>query len=201
VLAKKLDVELINRAVSGCSNFFQLDTFYEDSVNIKPADIVVFAFSTPWRDRFQLPISYSNILEPVKGPWLGNFKLFEENHRRTAIADFFYTLSVIEKLEDLYNLRIIKFNAFHNVFEDATEDDLKKFQFKNFIGLHTPGNTLLDVLTDNWGNPVPRISDHSKWKPTKNSHLFTRNSHPNEEGHKVIANWLQNENRTSWTLE
>jgi hypothetical protein len=74
--------------------------------------------------------------------------------------------------------------------QDALEEDLKKFNFDKFIGLNTPGNTLLDVLTDNWGNATPRISDHSKWKPEINSHLFTQNSHPNIEGHKKIAEWL-----------
>lgn len=194
VLAKKLGAELINRGISGCSNFVQLDQLWVDSEQIQPDDLVIFGFSTPWRDRFVIPYEHKSITAPNRGPSILNAKLFENNTLRIPTVDFFYTLSVIEKLEAIHGFKVIKFNSFHNVFTDPISPaDLNKFKFDRFIGLHTPGNTLLDVLTDNWGNPVPRISDHSKWIPEVNKHLFTAKSHPNVQGHIVIAEWLHSQ--------
>lgn len=191
VLAKKLGIELINRAISGCSNFVQVDQLWVDSENIQPDDIVLFGFSTPWRDRFIIPYDHKSILDKLRGPRILNWNTFKYDNERIAVADFFYTLSIIEKLEEVYNFKVIKFNNFHDVLvKDAYKKDLIKFKFNNFIGLHTPGNTLLDVLTDNWGNPTPRISDHSQWIPEVNKHLFTHRSHPNIAGHIKIAEWL-----------
>jgi hypothetical protein len=191
VLAKKLNVKLINRAISGCSNFVQLDQLWMDCGNISPDDLVLFGITTPLRDRFMIPHLAPEFLKETRGPGLVNRSLLNDNSNvRVSIADTFYTLSVLEKIEKMYNLNIIKFNLFHNPLQDASEEDLKKFNFDKFIGLNTPGNTLLDLLTDNWSNPIPRISDHSKWKPEINGHLFTRNSHPNIEGHKKISEWL-----------
>lgn len=191
VLAKQLNVTLINRAISGCSNFVQLDQLWLDCTDIKSDDLVLFGITTPLRDRFMIPHLTPEFLNEYRGPGLVNRSLFRDHpHTRICTIDTFYTLSVIEKIEKMYNLNIIKFNLFHNPLQDASEEDLKKFNFDNFIGLNTPGNTLLDVLTDNWGNSIPRISDHSKWKPEVNGHLFTRQSHPNIEGHKKIAEWI-----------
>lgn len=191
VLAKKLGAELINRGISGCSNFVQLDQLWVDSEHIQPDDLVIFGFSTPWRDRFIIPHAHKSIIAPNTGPCILNSKLFADEDKRIAVVDFFYTLSVIEKLEAVHGFGVVKFNSFHNVFTDPISPaDLNKFKFDRFIGLHTPGNTLLDVLTDNWGNPIPRISDHSKWRSEVNRHLFTARSHPNVQGHNVIADWL-----------
>jgi hypothetical protein len=191
VLANKLNSELINRAISGCSNFVQLDQLWLDCIDISPDDLVLFGITTPMRDRFMIPHVAPEFLRKTRGPGLINRSLLTDHpDTRICVIDMFYTLSVIEKIEKLYNLNIIKFNLFHNTLQDVLAEDLKKFNFDKFIGLNTPGNTLLDVLTDNWGNPIPRISDHSKWKPEVNSHLFTQNSHPNNEGHKKIAQWL-----------
>jgi hypothetical protein len=191
VLANKLNSELINRAISGCSNFVQLDKLWLDCIDISPDDLVLFGITTPMRDRFMIPHVAPEFLRKTRGPGLINRSLLTDHpDTRICVIDTFYTLSVIEKIEKLYNLNIIKFNLFHNPLQDVLAEDLKKFNFDKFIGLNTPGNTLLDVLTDNWGNPIPRISDHSKWKPEVNSHLFTQNSHPNIEGHKKIAQWL-----------
>jgi hypothetical protein len=192
VLAKELGVPLINRAISGCSNFVQLDQLWMDSAAILPDDLVLVGLTTPWRDRFMIPHFAPEFIKDTRGPGLVDRTLLNGHPRsRVALVDFFYTLSVIEKIEKIHTLNIIKFNLFHNALQDASEEDLKKFNFNKFIGLNTPGNTLLDVLTDNWGNSIPRISDHSKWVPEVNSHLFTRNSHPNIEGHKKIATWLR----------
>jgi hypothetical protein len=194
VLAKKLNVTLTNRAISGCSNFVQLDQLWLDCTNMSSDDLILFGITTPLRDRFMIPHLAPEFLRKTRGPGLINRSLLHDHpDTRICTIDTFYTFSVLEKLEKMYNLNIVKFNLFHDPLQDASEEDIKKFNFNNYIGLATPGNTLLDILTDNWGNGVPRISDHSNWKPEVNSHLFTRKSHPNIEGHKKIAEWLENE--------
>lgn len=196
VLAKELDVKLINRGISGCSNFVQLDKLFLDAPSIKKDDIVLFGLTTAWRDRFMIPHLTPEFLKDTLGPALIHRELVSGKHdvKKIATIDLFYVMSIIEKIELLFNIKVIKFNLFHDVLSESAEFDKTLFKFENFIGLETHGNTLLDVLTDNWGNKISRISDHSKWKPpTEYKHLFTQNSHPNIEGHKKIAVWLEAE--------
>jgi hypothetical protein len=196
-LAKKLNAELINRAISGCSNFVQLDKLLLDAPNIAADDIVLFGLTTSWRDRFILPYDCPDFFKDTKGPGVLNRELLDERKFRVSkipTIDLFYVLSVIEKIESNFNINVVKFNLFHDAIAESTPLDKKLFKFNNFIGLDTPGNTLLDMLTDNWGNSIKRISDHSKWAPPeKHKHLFTEKSHPNIEGHKKIAVWLEAE--------
>jgi hypothetical protein len=195
-LAKKLNAELINRGISGCSNFVQLDKLLLDAPNIAANDIVLFGLTTPWRDRFMLPHECPTFFKDTRGPSMLNRELITENFPifKIPTIDLFYVLSVIEKIESNFNIKVVKFNAFHDSIIESTYIDKKLFKFNNFIGLNTPGNTLLDMLTDNWGNAIKRISDHSKWTPPeKYKHLFTEQSHPSIEGHKRIAEWLETE--------
>ena len=195
-LAKKLNVELVNRGISGCSNFVQLDKLLLDAPTIAFDDIVLFGLTTAWRDRFMIPHEYPNFVKDTRGPSILNRELINEKYRVSKIPtmDLFYVLSVIEKIESSFDITVVKFNLFHDTIAESTPTDKNLFKFDKFIGLGTPGNTLLDVLTNNWGNPIARISDHSKWTPpTEYAHLFTKKSHPNIEGHKKIAEWLEAE--------
>ena len=195
-LARKLDVELINRGISGCSNFVQLDKLFLDASSIKKDDIVLFGLTTAWRDRVTIPYTCPEYLKDTRGPALLHRELVSEkyNLEKTATIDLFYVLSVIEKIEKIFNIKVVKFNLFHDSIAESLEEDKNFFKFDNFIGLGFDGNTVLDVLTDNWGNKISRISDHSKWKPpVEYKHLFTQKSHPNIEGHKKIAVWLEAE--------
>lgn len=197
-LARKLDLELINRGISGCSNFVQLDKLFLDAPSIKKDDIVLFGLTTAWRDRVTIPYTCPEYLKDTRGPALLHRELVSKkyNLEKTATIDLFYVLSVIEKIEKIFNIRVVKFNLFHDSIAESLEEDKNFFKFDNFIGLGFDGNTVLDVLTDNWGNKISRISDHSKWKPpVEYKHLFTQKSHPNIEGHKKIAVWLETELR------
>ena len=187
-LARQLSVDLINRGISGCSNFVQLDKLFLDAPSIKKDDIVLFGLTTAWRDRVTMPYTCPEYLKDIRGPALIHRELVSGKHdlKKIATIDLFYVLSVIEKIELLFNIKVIKFNLFHDALSEASEFDKTLFKFENFIGL--------DILTDNWGNKINRIADHSKWKPpVEYKHLFTQNSHPNIEGHKKIAVWLENE--------
>jgi hypothetical protein len=193
-LAKNINANLINRGISGCSNFVQLDKLWLDAPNIDKNDIVIFGLTTFMRDRFTIPHSCPQLVSDSRGPTLIHRELVNGTYDiiKVAIVDLFYVLSVIEKIEEIYNIKVIKFNLFHNILSEATENDRKLFKFNNFIGSTHLGNTLLDVLTDNWGNDKPRIADHSKWKaPKECQYLFTEKSHPSLEGHKLIAKWLE----------
>jgi hypothetical protein len=195
-LANALNVELINRGISGCSNFVQLDKLFLDAPSIKEDDIVLFVLTTAWRDRVTIPYTCPEYLKDTRGPALLHRELVSKKHNleKTATIDLFYVLSVIEKIEKIFNIKVVKFNLFHDSIAESLEEDKEFFKFDNFIGLGVNGNTILDVLTDNWGNKISRISDHSKWKPpAEYKHLFTQKSHPNIEGHKKIAVWLATE--------
>lgn len=194
-LAKQLDIPLINRGISGCSNFVQLDKLWLDAPNIKSTDIVLFGITTSWRDRYTMPGTVPQYFKDTRGPAILNRELVGNyQEERIATIDLFYVLSAIEKIEKIFNIRVVKFNLFHDSITESLEEDKKFFKFDNFIGLGVNGNTILDVLTDNWGNKISRISDHSKWKPpAEYKHLFTQQSHPNIEGHKKIAVWLATE--------
>lgn len=195
-LANALNVELINRGISGCSNFVQLDKLFLDAPSIKEDDIVLFGLTTAWRDRVTIPYTCPEYLKDTRGPALLHRELISKKHNleKTATIDLFYVLSVIEKIEKIFNIKVVKFNLFHDSIAESLEEDKEFFKFDNFIGLGVNGNTILDVLTDNWGNKISRISDHSKWKPpAEYKHLFTQKSHPNIEGHKKIALWLETE--------
>jgi hypothetical protein len=94
--------------------------------------------------------------------------------------------------EWIYNYRQFAKDDTDYFYLEASAEEKEIFKFSNFIGLGIQGNTLIDVLTDNWGKFNHRISDHSKWTPPKKfRHLFTAKSHPNAEGHKIISQWLE----------
>lgn len=189
-IARQLDIPLINRAISGCSNFVQLDQLYMDSENISRNDIVLFGCSSPWRDRWSIPTYGPDFLKDNKGPALVDRNLITSETHRVGVVDFFYTISVIKQLQEIYKFKIISFNSFHNVLRDASFEDRIKFNFENFIGLKESGNTLLNVLSDSWGEN-DGIDDHTIWTPPAElEYLFTRKRHPSIEGHKKIAKWL-----------
>jgi len=192
ILSKELNVELTNRAISGCSNFVQLDQLFMDSENISPGDLVLFGFSSPWRDRWSIPTYGPDFLKSTKGPSLVDRTLIKSETHRVGIVDFFYTLSVLTRLQATYNFKVVAFNSFHNVLKNASNEDIVKFNFDNFVGIKEPGNTLLNVLSDTWGDN-DGIDDHTVWIPPLGlEYLFTKQKHPSIEGHKKIAKWLYN---------
>ncbi len=190
VLAKERGVELINRGISGCSNFVQLDQLYIDSNTISHDDMVLFGITSPWRDRWSIPHQGPDFLKPSRGPALVDRTLINSETHRVGVVDFFYTLSVIKQLQEIHKFKVVAFNLFHNVLQDAAVEDLEKFNFDNFIGLKEKGNTVLNVLADSWGEQDGN-HNHCAWTPpVRLEHLFTVNRHPSAEGHKKIAKWL-----------
>lgn len=191
-LAKTLKLDLTNRGISGCSNYVQLDRLWLDAPQISKDDIVIFGLTTTWRDRYSLPSICPECISKTRGPTMLHRDLvYKEKSNRIATIDLFYILSSIEKIEEIFGITVIKINLFHDVLLEANADDQKLFKFKNYIGLGTPGNTLIDLLAGNWGSSSTRIVDHSKWSPpVTHSHLFTAKSHPSIEGHKFISSWF-----------
>jgi len=191
VLAKKLNCELTNRAVSGCSNFSQIDKLIEDSKHIESDDIVLFGITSFYRDRPKISVYFKDLIPKTQGPALGDRELLLNSDLAVIGSyDIFYTLSIIDSIEKIKNIKIIKFNAFHNFMDDCNIKHLMKFN--NFISLHQPSNTLINLLDNTWGKiDGTNFVDHSKWSPPeKYRENFTRQSHPSIIGHKKIANWL-----------
>jgi len=196
VLANRLNVKLINRGISGCSNLVQLDKLFKDAPNIDPKDIVIFVLTSSLRDRFQIPLHYKEFVKDSRGPTLGDRTLFKSsNMYEIPTADIFYVLSTIEKIENLHNIKIVKINAFHNFMDNCPNEERYKFQFKNFLGLHSKNNTILDILSDNWlSDNHNKTEDHNKWTPpVEYQKYFTKKSHPSVEGHKKLSDWFYKE--------
>lgn len=194
LLAKKLNIKITNRAVSGCSNFVQLDRLFTDAKNIGKDDIVIFCLTSSLRDRFQIPLHYPEFVKDSRGPTLGDRSMFNsDNMYEIPTADIFYVLSAIEKIENIYGIKIVKINAFHNFMDNC--NDTAKFNFKNFLGLHFKNNTMLDILSNNWlSDDHNKVFDHNKWSPPKQfKKYFTKKSHPSIQGHKKLCEWFYKE--------
>jgi len=189
-LSQILKCELTNRAVPGSSNFPQIDNLISDLPNIQQDDLVFFGITSSLRERAYLPIRvskfYNNLIKKERyslgGQWLvETSKLNDTKHLETT--DFLFTVAMLEKLEQIHNIRIIKFNAFA---------EMQCPSAKHFIGNNVPGNTLLHLVTDNWGIAgIDLFNAHNYPETVKiNSKLLTKKYHPNYQGHTKIAEWI-----------
>jgi hypothetical protein len=189
-LSQILNCELTNRAVSGTSNFPQIDNLIADIDQIQKDDLVFFGITSALRERSWLFSRAKEFYKTLKtkeeyslgGQWLvETSKLEDTDHLEKT--DFLFTVAMLEKLEEIYNIKIIKFNAFA---------EMQCPSAKNFIGNNIPGNTLLHLVTDNWGVAgVDLFKAHIRADPTGiNSKLLTKRCHPNYQGHTKIARWI-----------
>jgi hypothetical protein len=189
-LAKILDCELTNRAVPGTSNFPQIDMLVSDLPNINTNDLIFFGITSPLRERFWLAERAKKFFIRLRrkeqvslgGQWLVETnKIHDIDHLN--YTDFLFTVAMLEKLEQLHNIKIIKFNAFIDM----------QCNVKNFIGHNTPGNSLLHLITGNWGKKnvnltKAHVNSNNNYKDY--GHLVTSKLHPNFKGHTKIAEWM-----------
>lgn len=189
-LSKMLNCDLKNRAVSGTSNFPQIDMLVADLPNINTDDLVFFGITSPLRERIRLADrakKFFTRLQHKEKVALGGQWLVETNKihdiKHLEYTDFLFTVAMLEKIEQLHNIKIIKFNAFIDVQCDV----------KNFIGHDTPGNSLLHLVTGNWGKEninlaQAHVNANNNYKDYGN--LVTSKLHPNFKGHTKIAEWM-----------
>jgi hypothetical protein len=189
-VAKHLNLDYINYARCGSSNYLQLDRLMMLAHNnsIRSDDIILFGLTTTSRDRISIvprdwPNNSVNIIDPElmsKSPWT----VFEYH-------DLFFILSTLELISQQFNVPIIKFHLFDNIFNSNVPTNIK-YPHNNFLGWGYKNNTLLDILDDTWLHEIGRpIVHHSKITPKSGyEDLYTWNGHPSILGHKKIAKWF-----------
>jgi hypothetical protein len=193
-LANMLEIEYVNRAVSGSGNFPQVDKLLTDTRSFEKQDIILFGITSTWRDRFSLPTQYPAILEKNRGPFLIDLDLYEsKSFDLIPIFDLLYVTNMLDAIEKNYGIRIFKFNCFHDVYIESDEHFKNFFNPSNYIGFGKIGNTLTDILMDSWDRDSKSNHDHAAIKISKNQkRFFTVKNHPSLLGHKKLAEWFYN---------
>ena len=189
LIAKQLNVELINYAERGTGNFPQLDKLWLACNNnqINADDIVLFGMTTTTRDRIGC-----NIIEKTTSENYGEFLVDRQlitscNHGTIGVIDQFYILSVLEKITNLFNVRIIKFNLFDN---PSDYSNVNNINFLDFVGANIKGNTLIDIINDTWGQGIKNPYHDQLIIKNGYEQYYTTKKHPSILGHQKIANWF-----------
>jgi len=192
IIAKHLNLELINYAVRGSGNYPQLDKLWLNllSGNIKENDIVLFGFTTSGRDRIQAMFC-EKVVDHHYGESIIDRKLLKEGPSSTIFeTDHFYVLSILEMLSKKFNVRIIKFNLFDNALDYSNDNIKRLYDFTDFIGYNIKGNTLIDIINDTWGQGIKNPQHTLLDIPEGYEKYYSRLKHPSIEGHKKIADWF-----------
>lgn len=193
ILAQHYGYDLKNHAERGSGNYPQLDCLWARLVDgtIKLGDVVLFGITTTIRDRFVLN-DFEKSTGQNHGPCLVDRALVSKyaDRQRILELDFYYLVTLLDRLEDQFGIKIIKFNLFDNSLDHATQQIKELCRVKNFVGHEVAGNTLVDILNDTWGSGIAHTFAHQEVPVTpEHDHLYTVNRHPSIEGHKKIANW------------
>jgi hypothetical protein len=104
--------------------------------------------------------------------------------------DYYYILSVLDRLSEKFNVRIVKVNLFNNLVDDSPHHNINLFNYGDLLGSDVKGNTLIDILNDTWGKGISNPYHDSLEVPPGYEHLYTIKKHPSVEGHKKIAQWF-----------
>lgn len=191
LIAKHLNVDIVNCSERGASNYQQLDQLMSlvHNGSLASGDVILFGFTTIGRDRISVAarnkdtrtnLINDNLIE--SGEW-DSIEYF----------DFFYILSVLDSLANTYQVPIIKFNLFDNLLNKNIKTGIK-FPSKDFIGFELENNLLIDILDDTWGSDTKRARlYHTELTPdTEHQKYYTWNRHPSILGHEKIADWFLN---------
>jgi hypothetical protein len=193
ILARHYGYHLQNHAERGSGNYPQIDRVWLNLINgnIKPGDIVLFGITTTIRDRFLLH-EVDRCTNDSQGPFMIDRKLIAKDSERQRLLelDYFYILSLLDQLSRKFGVRIVKFNLFDNSLDHANSRITDLCQVDDFVGWATPGNTLIDILNDSWGQGVFYTFAHEEIKiPRGFEYLYTAKKHPSIAGHQKIADW------------
>ena len=193
ILARHYGYDLQNHAERGSGNYPQIDRVWLNLINgnIKPGDIVLFGITTTIRDRFLLD-EVDRCTSTGTGPFMVERTLLNRHADRQRLLelDYFYILSLLDQLSKRFGVRIIKFNLFDNSLDHATPYITDLCKTDDFVGWAIPGNTLVDILNDSWGQGVFHTFAHEEIKiPAGLEYLYTVKKHPSIQGHKKIADW------------
>ena len=191
-LAKHYEFDLQNHSHRGSGNYPQLDKLYLEfnQGNIKSGDIVLFGFSSCHRDRWWLH-TIEELKIDKKAPCFVDRSLIEHHTGQPLFElDFFYIISVLDRLSKQFNVPIIMFNLWDNALTQASKQIKDLCRVENFVGFDTLGNTLIHILNDTWGKDEKNPFHHNQVKVLPDhEYLYTYYRHPSIEGHKKIAKW------------
>ena len=192
ILAKHYNYNLQNHAYRGCGNYPQLDRLWTSLTTgtIKPGDIVLFGLTSMTRDRVLLR-DFDIVTSEKNGPLLLDRELLDKgaDYQRIFELDFYYIVTVLTRLSEQFNVPIFKFNLFDNALYQASDQVKKICKTKDFVGYNIPGNTVVDILNDTWGQAITHPHDHKGTVQPEHEYLYTYYRHPSIEGHKKIAQW------------
>jgi len=193
ILARHYGYELENYAERGSGNYPQIDRLWSQLINgrICQGDLVLFGITTTIRDRFLLH-EVERCTSPHVGPFMVEKSLIDRyaDRQRLLELDYFYILSLLDQMAKKFNIKIIKFNLFDNSLDHADPKITNLCQVDDFVGWATPGNTLIDILNNSWGQGVFYTFAHEEIQiPARLEYLYTVKKHPSIDGHKKIAQW------------
>jgi hypothetical protein len=193
ILAKHFNYKLINYAEEASGNLPQIDLLFSNIDKIQKDDLIMFGLTSTNRDRASV-LEFKEFHDRKEGQKIVHKSSLELDS--LAITDFYYILSILESIEKRFDLKIIKFNLFHN---PLYKNFNPIFNFNNFIDINKPCNTLVDMLVGNYDGiepiltkDIPRPAQNVfETLDTEQKQFFCIDMHPNKLGHIKIAQWLK----------
>lgn len=191
LIAKELEMPFFNYAERGSGNFPQLDRLVLNLLNgkIKTGDYVFFGITTITRDRNSL-IEFKKVSDRGYGPCMADRETFVEDMQLINELDFFYVISVLEKLKIQFGIHIKAINLFDNTLSFSSRTDVSNFNSDLLISCNKTGNSVVDILNDTWDTDQKHPYHTRLNIPYGYESYYTKHKHPSVTGHIKIAEWL-----------
>ena len=216
-LAKHFDCEFENYADNGSSNHRQLDRllYLAHTNKLTANDVILFGLTSTSRDRRGLTdtwvtATHHNMLNSWKSGLSNLVDVCIRGHHNWDLIEFndlFFILSTLECVGTQYQIPVIKFNLYDNLFRSKIPTGIS-YPHNNFLGWEFKNNTLMDILDDTWATDVDRPRAfkaeivpgpeyekfYSDRKQTNWAKIYVRP--PSSLGHEKLYQWFLN--NISW---
>lgn len=175
VLTSMGNYEVSNFAIPGSSNRQMLETLYYSLQNTEKPDIIIIGWSTQFRWSHRRE-THTHESRPVD-------KFFPkvEDYPDLFFEDNFYN-EVCTAHWIARDIPIININAFYKNKTNNEFDERINFLDKTMLELATDGE-LTDISKDDWHFIARRTSNLK-------SYNLKKSGHPDENGHKLIAEYI-----------
>jgi hypothetical protein len=194
LLSKYYNLELVNSASGGSGNFPQLDKLFRLLTlgKISKNDIVFFGLTSTYRDRSCMGRSgyVEDVLRPDMGEFIVDRDLFKNQTNELMIYDHFLLLSTLEKLQQVYNFKLLVMNLWNNPINDL--QFLHDCKWKSLMGGEFLTNTWYDIIRENYGNAGSSFWCSPETLDEKFKNLMAWDHHPNQLGYEKIVTWFIN---------
>jgi hypothetical protein len=192
LVAKELGMEFHNYAERGSGNYPQLDRLLINITDgkIRKSDYVFFGITTVVRDRVVLT-DFKKAMDFGYGPCMADRETLIDNQQSIVELDYFYIISILEKVKSQFDLNIKAMHLFDNPlsYSEKTFFDLFKSDLIISCGDKT-GTSLVDILNDAWCTDQKHPYHTRLNIPSGYEKFYTKHKHPSIEGHKKIADWI-----------